>query len=108
MLTVSQTEHVDMHDMLPWAPSMQDNSAVGIRATIARLNSMLQASDPELWAHLEQKNKVKGDTHTKDLQQSLHIPSALGNFLTYSLCVKLISMMVDSFLWPCWHLWGVT
>lgn len=42
---------------------MQDNSAVGIRATIARLNSMLQQSDPELWAHLEQKTKVKGDTH---------------------------------------------
>ena len=38
---------------------MQDNSAVGIRATIARLNSMLQGYDAELWAHLEQKNKVK-------------------------------------------------
>lgn len=44
--------------MLQKTPSMQDNSAVGIRATIARLNSMLQAHDPELWAHLEEKNKV--------------------------------------------------
>lgn len=35
-----------------------DNSAVGIRATIGRLNSMLHVLDPELWAHLEQTNKV--------------------------------------------------
>lgn len=35
-----------------------DNSAVGIRATIAKLNRMLQGYDPELWAHLEQRNKV--------------------------------------------------
>ena len=40
------------------ALNMQDNSAIGIRATIDRLNSMLQAHDPELWAHLEQKTKV--------------------------------------------------
>lgn len=39
--------------------TLQDNSAVGIRATIAKLNSMLQGYDPELWAHLEQKNKVQ-------------------------------------------------
>ena len=50
---------MEMHHMLQRAPPMQDNSAIGIRATIARLNSMLQASDPELWAHLERKNKVK-------------------------------------------------
>ena len=47
--------------MLQKTPSMQDNSAIGIRATIARLNSMLQAHDPELWAHLEEKNKVIAD-----------------------------------------------
>lgn len=35
-----------------------DNSAVGIRATITRLDTMLQGLDAELWAHLEQKNKV--------------------------------------------------
>ena len=44
--------------LLQKAPTMQDNSAVGIRATIARLNSMLEAHDPELWAHLEQETKV--------------------------------------------------
>ena len=39
--------------------TLQDNSVVGIRATIAKLNAMLQHYDAELWAHLEQKNKVK-------------------------------------------------
>ena len=38
--------------------TLQDNSAVGIRATIAKLNRMLQEYDPQLWAHLEQRNKV--------------------------------------------------
>lgn len=40
------------------AVTLQDNSAVGVKATIAKLNAMLQRHDQELWAHLEQKNKV--------------------------------------------------
>ncbi len=37
---------------------MQDNSEVGIRATISRLSNLLQTLDPELWYHLNHKVKV--------------------------------------------------
>lgn len=37
----------------------QDNSKVGIRATISRLSGLLQDADPELWYHLVHKNKVR-------------------------------------------------
>ena len=37
---------------------MQDNSEVGIRATISRLSALLQTLDPELWYHLNHKVKV--------------------------------------------------
>ena len=33
----------------------QDNSTVGIRATLARLSATLRAHDPELWEHLERR-----------------------------------------------------
>ena len=37
---------------------LQDNSEVGIRATISRLSALLQTLDPELWYHLNHKVKV--------------------------------------------------
>ncbi len=37
---------------------VQDNSSVGIMATLTQLNTMLHAVDPELCHHLEVKNKV--------------------------------------------------
>ena len=43
----------------PW----QDNSEVGIRATITRLSGLLQDIDPQLWYHLVHKNKVR-DTNS--------------------------------------------
>ena len=55
---------MDKHHMSHKSSNMQDNSAIGIRATIAQLNSRLQAHDPELWAHLEQKTKVTADMPT--------------------------------------------
>ena len=38
---------------------VQDNSKVGIRATISRLSGLLQDADPELWYHLVHKNKAR-------------------------------------------------
>eukprot|EP00884_Botryococcus_braunii_P013068 jgi/Botrbrau1/21762/Bobra.43_1s0152.1 len=35
-----------------------DNSAVGIKAMMERLNSLLQRTDPELWSHLLHNNRV--------------------------------------------------
>ncbi|KAK3258062.1 hypothetical protein CYMTET_32876 [Cymbomonas tetramitiformis] len=35
-----------------------DNSGVGIKATIGKLNTMLSENDRELWVHLEQNTKV--------------------------------------------------
>jgi hypothetical protein len=35
-----------------------DNSAVGIRSTIAQLNALLRHQDEELWRHLEYTSKV--------------------------------------------------
>jgi hypothetical protein len=35
-----------------------DNSAVGIRSTIAQLNALLRRQDEELWRHLEYTSKV--------------------------------------------------
>ena len=43
----------------PSVPGVQDNSKVGIRATISRLSDLLQGADPELWYHLVHKNKVR-------------------------------------------------
>jgi hypothetical protein len=37
----------------------QDNSKVGIRATLTRLSGLLQDTDPELWYHLVHKNKAR-------------------------------------------------
>ena len=37
---------------------LQDNTTVGIRSTITRLNDLLHEHDQELWQHLEQKTKV--------------------------------------------------
>ena len=36
---------------------LQDNSTMGIRATIGELNALLQQHDHELWSHLE-RSKV--------------------------------------------------
>jgi hypothetical protein len=35
-----------------------DNSAVGIRSTIAQLTALLRRHDEELWRHLEYTSKV--------------------------------------------------
>ena len=37
---------------------LQDNSRVGIRATLSKLSDMLQQEDEELWNHVQIKNKV--------------------------------------------------
>lgn len=37
---------------------MQDNSDVGIRAMLTRLESLLEQADAELWHHLQVQNKV--------------------------------------------------
>jgi hypothetical protein len=79
-----------MHVATDWL-MLQDNSAVGIRATIAKLNSMLQGYDPKLWAHLEHRNKVRVASCTMvptgnligvdlpqcDLMQCRSIPSSM-------------------------------
>jgi len=36
----------------------QDNSTVGIRATLARLSQLLRAHDEELWEHLDKGLKI--------------------------------------------------
>lgn len=36
----------------------QDNSNMGIKATLSRLNAMLKAQDRGLWYHLEVKTQV--------------------------------------------------
>lgn len=36
----------------------QDNSSVGIRATLTRLDCLLEQADPDLYTHLQVKNKV--------------------------------------------------
>lgn len=40
-----------------WA-SLQDNSNVGIRSTLSRLDSLMEDADAELWEHLHTKNQV--------------------------------------------------
>ena len=39
----------------PRTTPLQDNSTVGIRATLARLSATLRSHDPELWEHLERR-----------------------------------------------------
>ncbi len=41
----------------------QDNSAVGIRATLTRLSELLRRVDPALWAHLVEENKAWPCSH---------------------------------------------
>jgi hypothetical protein len=41
-----------------WRCVLQDNSQMGIKATLSRLNAALKAHDRELWCHLEVKNQV--------------------------------------------------
>ena len=38
---------------------MQDNSEVGIRATLSNLMDVLREKDPALWEHLVIKNQVR-------------------------------------------------
>ena len=37
---------------------LQDNSKVGIRATLSRMSDMLQHKDEVLWNHVQNKNKA--------------------------------------------------
>jgi hypothetical protein len=46
---------------VPWRYGLQDNSQMGIKATLSRLNAALKAHDRELWCHLEVKNQVCPD-----------------------------------------------
>lgn len=56
-----QTHHVHMLHAPVTVPQwcvLQDNSQMGIKATLSRLNAALKAHDRELWYHLEVKNQV--------------------------------------------------
>lgn len=56
-----QTHHAHMlHAPVDHAAvvCLQDNSQMGIKATLSRLNAALKAHDRELWYHLEVKNQV--------------------------------------------------
>lgn len=44
--------------IVAWRCVLQDNSQMGIKATLSRLNAALKAHDRELWCHLEVKNQV--------------------------------------------------
>lgn len=59
-----------------------DDSAVGVKATIARLSACLRSHDPVLWDHLELRNKVDPTYYafrwvTLMLTQELPLPDVL-------------------------------
>ena len=53
--------------------TVQDNSHLGIKATMARLTDALRAADQELWLHIDIKNKVgaRSDTSLPNLESQV-------------------------------------
>lgn len=68
----------------PFVTVGQDNSAVGIRATLSRLSELLRRADEPLWEHLVEKNKVRWCA--APLLYSLPARHCLGLLPTLTLC----------------------
>lgn len=66
---------------------MQDNTEVGIRATLGRLNAMLRAHDEELWEHLDRGIKINPQFYAFRRADSCRKPAHLKVFDAESSCV---------------------
>lgn len=58
---------------------MQDNSKVGIQATLSNLSRLLQEKDHVLWHHLTIENKARPPRRlSTQMPQRMNFPSLLG------------------------------